>query len=416
MKRIKILVIPSDTAGVGYFRSRNPHTAMGLLYYANFDIDIDFNAPRAMDINYYGKYDLIHFHKILDNEAILVKWLRDNGKVVICDVDDYWDLGKYHPMSITAKQEKWGESIINNLKAANYVTTTTELFKEKILPYNKNVYVIPNSIDIHDKMFQPHPTESKRLRFGIICGSSHLEDIKFLQGIIASLPPKYQEKIQIVLCGFDVRGNRTTVNTDTGIKKVEPIKPEESVWYTYENILTSNNKVLSPEYSQWLKDTIGGKPESQYENVENEPYRREWSLPIEHYAELYNLVDILLVPLKACPFNYVKSQLKVIECGFMGKPIIASDYGPYTIDLISIFGKKNELNENGNGILINNNKGIKEWTNAIKFFVDNPDWIEKCKNNLYNTVNGKYDIDSAATLRGNIYLEILQREGFDFSK
>lgn len=408
---VNILVIPSDTSGVGYFRSRNPHTMMGLMFPDYFNVDIDFKAPRAADINYYGKYDLIHFHKVLDAEANLVKWLKSLGKVVVADVDDYWDLGKYHPMSMTAKEEHWEVPILKNISEADYVTTTTELFREKILPYNKNVYVIPNAIDIYDRQFQPHPTESKRLRFGIICGSSHFEDMKLINNLISSLPAKYKDKIQIVLCGFDVRGTRTIMNRDTGEKEVRKIEPEESVWLAYENMLTSKHKEISKQYSSYLMDTIGGHPEYDYADIEKEPYMRVWSKPIDHYAELYNLIDILLVPLKACPFNYVKSQLKVIEAGFMGKPIIASDFGPYTIDLKNIFGKGKELNPDGNGILVNDSKGIKEWTKAIKFFVDNPEWIEKCRKNLYDTVNGKYDITSAATLRGNVYLTMLKEKG-----
>ena len=37
--------------------------------------------------------------------------------------------------------------------------------------------------------------------------------------------------------------------------------------------------------------------------------------------------------LKITMFNRMKSQLKVIEAGFYKKALIASDVGPYTIDL-----------------------------------------------------------------------------------
>lgn len=408
---INLLVIPSDTCGVGYFRSRNPHTMMGKMYPNLFNVDIDFNAPKVADINYYGKYDMIHFHKCLDGDGQLVRWLQSLGKVVVCDVDDYWDLGKYHPMSISAKEEHWEVPILSNISASDYVTTTTRLFREKILPYNKNVFVIPNAIDVLDEQFKPKPVESKRLRFGIICGSAHLEDIKELSNLLITIPQNYRDKMQLVLCGFDVRGTKTTLNKTNGIKETSDIKPEESVWFTYENIITNKHKVISPEYSEYLMKTISGCPETEFEGIENEPFRRVWSKPINHYAEHYNIIDVLLAPLKPCPFNYVKSQLKVIESGFMGKTIIASEYGPYTLDLKTMFDKKHKIHEDGNSILIPTNGGIKPWVEAIKFFIDNPDMLQKAKENLYNTVNGTYDIISATKRRAEIYVQMLKEKG-----
>jgi hypothetical protein len=43
MKKIKVLVVPSDRTGVGYFRSTNPHIALENLYSDEFSIDIDMN-------------------------------------------------------------------------------------------------------------------------------------------------------------------------------------------------------------------------------------------------------------------------------------------------------------------------------------------------------------------------------------
>ena len=42
-EKIKVLVVPSDTTGVGRFRSITPHTHLQTLYGDDFHIDIEFN-------------------------------------------------------------------------------------------------------------------------------------------------------------------------------------------------------------------------------------------------------------------------------------------------------------------------------------------------------------------------------------
>ena len=42
------------------------------------------------------------------------------------------------------------------------------------------------------------------------------------------------DKVQFVLCGFDLRGTMTMIDQKTGEQKQRPIKPKESVWYQYE--------------------------------------------------------------------------------------------------------------------------------------------------------------------------------------
>ena len=71
----------------------------------------------------------------------------------------------------------------------------------------------------------------------------------------------------------------------------------------------------------------------EYPEDINENYRRVWTKPVTSYAKNYSKFDISLAPIKHHMFNKVKSQLKVIEAGFYKKALIASNFGPYTIDL-----------------------------------------------------------------------------------
>jgi glycosyltransferase involved in cell wall biosynthesis len=372
-----------------------------------FDIDIRYELPNDKPLDEFLKqYDIMHIHKQLDKNCQIITLAQFLGVKVIVDVDDYWDLGNDHPMSITAREKNWKEPIINHVKQADYVTTTTEIFKNTILPLNPNVLVFPNAIDPNEEQFIPKPTYSDKLRFGIICGSSHEKDIDILRGVIRSLPKDVLDQMQIVLCGFDTRGTLSTINSQTKEITTRDIYPQESVWYRYEQIVTDNYSTVSPEHKQFLNMFI---PQSEFPN-KNEAYRRCWTKDISQYATHYNNIDVLLVPLKENKFNAQKSQLKVIECGFFHKAIIAQNFVPYQLDLIPMIEKGGNVNENGNALLVDTAKNHKMWAKYITKLVKNRDMVKKLQDNLQNTVIEKYSIKTVCEQRVKEYLKMMNKE------
>lgn len=405
-KKIKILVIPSDKSGCGFFRSLQPHLYLNDHYSDLFDIDITYEIPKIPYLEkFFTQYDIIHIHKQLDRNCELMKLMKFCGCKVIVDIDDHYDLGNDHPMSVTARIENWKEPIINHLRLADMVTTTTEIFKKELLKHNKNVVVIPNAINPNEGQFIPKPTKSDRLRFGIICGSSHLEDIKLLNGMTSMLPKDVIDKIQFVLCGFDTNGTRTFRNVKTGEVISRPIEPKETCWYEYEKILTNNYSIVSQEHKDFLNKFIKGY---EYPNID-EAYRRCWTKNINEYATHYNNIDVLLVPLKENNFNKVKSQLKVIEAGFFNKAIIAQNFGPYTIDLVPMIEKGGSINENGNALLVDSNKNHKQWAKYIIKLANDRDMVEKLQKNLHDTVKDKYSLDEVSKIRVSAYIDLMNK-------
>jgi len=406
-KKVKILVVPSDRAGCGYFRSVSPHRWLSEHMGDIFDVDIMFLQDIVQNKNldqFLSKYDIIHIHKQLDKDCKLIDLAKFLGVKTIVDVDDNWNLGTWHPMSASARAERWDIPITEHLRKADMCSTTTDIFAQEIKKYNKNVKVFPNAIDPSEKQFQPKDTrETDRMRFGMICGSSHLHDFKLLDGIIAKLDKETLDKIQFVLCGFDTRGTRTIRYQDTGKVETRPIKPEESVWYQYEKIITDNYSIVSKDYKDFL---LKFYPQVNYPN-NDEAYRRCWTKDINEYATHYNNIDVLLVPLATNDFNRVKSQLKVSEAGFFHKGIIASNFGPYTIDLKSMITKGNEYHEDGNSLLVDPNKGVKQWGKYITWLANNPDKLKIMQDNLYNTVKDTYNIETVCKDRARKYLELV---------
>lgn len=398
-KKIKMLVIPSDFYGVGLFRSVSPHVYIAEHYSDEFDIDIVYDIPKDNTEDFFKQYDLIHFHKQLDRDCQLINMIKFLGIPVIADIDDNYNLGHYHPMALTAKKEKWHIPIINHLKLADYVTTTTPLFAEMLKKHNENVFVFPNAIDKSVKQYSTEKNPSDKLRVGIICGSSHLYDIQLLGDLVTTT----DNNVQILLCGFDTNGTRTIYHQDTGQVERRPILPKESVWYEYEKIITKNYSTLSKEHKDFLDKFMPGIDDP----FVNEKYRRMWTRDINNYATHYQNVDVLLAPLKECEFNYVKSQLKVVEAGFTNTAIIAQNYGPYTIDLKPYIEFGGKINEDGNALLVDSRKNHKDWVKYINKLAENPKYVQDLKKNLANTVKDTYSIEKVCADRVEFYKKIV---------
>ena len=401
-KKIKMLVIPSDRTGVGKFRSVDPHVYIGEHYSDEFDVDVVYSMPNGNLEEFLKQYDLIHIHKQLDKNCQLIDLMKFLGIPVIIDIDDHFKLGNDHPMSITAKKDKWHEPIINHLKRADYVTTTTPIFADVIRPFNKNVMVFPTAINPEEKQYAVPKTQGDgRLRVGIICGSSHLKDLQLLDGIAKQIN---KDKVQFVLCGFDTRGTRTIYRED-GQVETRPIRPEESVWCDYERIFSDNYKLVSEEHKNFLLQYNAHIDDP----FTNEPYRRMWTRDISNYATHYANVDVLIAPLKENEFNKVKSELKEIECGFTHTAFIAQNFGAYTLNLIPMIEKGGKINEDGTALLVDTAKNHKLWAKYINKLADDREMLKKLQDNLYNYVKDKYSLDTICKQRVEFYKKIVNK-------
>jgi glycosyltransferase involved in cell wall biosynthesis len=281
------------------------------------------------------------------------------------------------------------------------VTTTTEIFANEIRKFNKNVIVLPNAIDPKEPQFNQPTPPSDKIRVGWLGGSSHLHDLKLLDNMVNKLS-SVQDKLQYYVCGFDIRGSVTEINKQTGEQTQRPIKPQETVWVKYEQIFTNNYNIISPEYKIFL-DKFEDKP---FEGVEKENYVRVWTRPVDQYARNYSNFDISLAPIKNHIFNRMKSQLKVIEAGFYKKALIASNVGPYTIDLKHAI--KNGQFTDGNALLVDEVRNHSDWSKWIKKLVDNPNMITDLGERLYETVKDKYDLNVVTKTRADFYKSLIK--------
>ena len=404
MSKIRVLVLPSDKTGVGKFRSIDPHVCLQNNHSEDFHVDIDYE-PKVNDINYWKQYDIVHFHRTIgheyDNSVNLIQRLNGMGIVTIMDLDDYWLPTKEHPVHQLVIQNNLHKKIIENLKVASHITTTTTVFADEMKKFNKNVHILPNAINPNEPQFKYETSPSDKLRFGWLGGSSHLHDLKLLDGTISKLN-SHKDKFSMYLCGFDTRGTVTEINQQTGEQKQRDIKPEETVWARYEEIFTNKYGMVDPKH----KDFLLKFKDEEYVSDTLPFYNRVWTKPVTSYASNYRLFDVSLAPIKNHIFNRVKSQLKVIEAGFYKKAIIASNVGPYTIDLKHSL--KNGEFTDGNALLVDEARNHSDWAKYMKKLIDNPNFAYDLGQRLYETVKDTYDLNKVTKDRSELYKSLVK--------
>lgn len=403
MSKINVLVIPSDRTGVGKFRSVDPHIFLQNLFPDEFHVDVVYEPP-VNDVNFWTKYQIVAFHRSIGSDFEvanrLIQMINSLGVITICDIDDYWMPGKEHPIHDVIRFNKLNEKIVANLRVAKYVTTTTNIFADEIKKINKNVFVFPNAINPNESQFKEPTEKSEKLRIGWLGGSSHLHDLELLDQSFSKLQ-KYKNELQFVICGFDTRGSVTEINSQTGEHSKRDIKPHETVWAKYEQIFTQNYSTVSDEYRKYLEKYT----QEPYLNETAESYVRVWTRPVQSYAKNYSKFDVSLAPIKNHMFNRMKSQLKVIEAGFYKKALIASNIGPYTIDLKHCLQNGNFVD--GNALLVDENRNHSDWAKYIEKLLKNPNMVEDMGERLYETVKDKYDLNFVTKQRAEFYKSIL---------
>jgi len=344
-----------------------------------------------------AQYDILVFHRLLKDGLLnRIREINPNIKVII-DMDDDWRLNDTHPAADIYRREKTSERILWHIKNADYVTCTTEYLANKIRPFNSNITIFNNALNPEDQ-FVPQDIPADRIRLGLIGSSSHSKDYELLSGLAQQLPKEILDKVQIVLCGFD-KGTYRVYNED-GTVQFRDMPYEQNLWHQLEVMLTDNYKIITPEHRDFLLEH-----RYKVDYTTDEAYHRVWAKDIDCYAEAYNQIDILLVPLLGNDFTACKSELKMIEASIMGKPVIASEVLPYTTCAINAIEKGGKINPEGNCILVNNQKGCRGFVKAITRLVKDEQLRQMITNNIKKlSQSDKYNLTAVAKKR----IEFLQ--------
>jgi len=452
--KIRVLFHNLDGAGVNYFRTQTPAMELERNHSDEFHVEInpqiDFNDPGTLD--YLKSFHIIHYHRqFMQNPADMHKLsqeLTKSGTILILDIDDYWYLHPKHPFYNVAVQNKMHEPIMQNLKIADYVTTTTDIFAGKIqeITGKDNTMVLYNSVDPKwmkqfKNKWKPDPDGLVRITY--MAGSSHMGDVQQLDGVVNVLmnDPQTKDKFKIIIAGWDSEGSTTEVkfNEDFGeeLKKhnlftrevikvinksrgdvdVIPglpssvkeqyrgkvfdetkrdIKSEESVYLAYEKILTNNHKLIeNDDYLQWL---LNFERNVKFDDENN--FGRRWTKKANTYAEVLNETDIMIAPLADNEFNKMKSNLKQVECWSRKLPVVCTDIPPYNVD-----GKHME-----NCVLIPNKKNAhKYWKKYLKQLILDADLRKQLGEQLYEDFSEEYNLENVTKKRADFYKSVVNK-------
>ncbi len=342
--------------------------------------------------------------------------------------------------------------ILDNIKLADYITTTTEIFATEIRTITKkdNVIVIQNAVNPEwMKQFQNNKkADPNYVRLTYMAGSSHKNDVQQLSGVANILQSDLdtKNKFKFILAGWDTEGVTTDIKFNEEFAKVleknklwdrdmikninksegnvdliprlpnhikeafrnnvfsinkRAIHSVESVYLDYEKVFTDNHKIIgNDDYIKWLEKFERDKYYD--ENIVN--YSRRWTQKANVYAEVLNETDISLAPLADNHFNRMKSPLKQVEVWSRKLPIICSDMAPYNVDGVHM---KNciLIPYKKNGLI--NRKVDRDWAKAIKKLVLEPNLRDDLGNQLYEDFKVKYNLKYVTETRAQFYKSVV---------
>lgn len=241
-----VIVRQGGEVGVPKLRSLFPH----LKFVLDIDDNMEIISPYSEHYGEYGTESVQHHGQ----------WLWKDGE---------------KNFDIKRNRAKI-DSLISFMGEADMVTTTTEKLAEYARAYSKNVWVLPNFVDLSRWWRLPFRSNSQ-LRVGWSGGISHYEDWYSIKKPLNKLMKKYQFKLVMVGSNF-------------------------------EGIVDPENRHLV-EVHDWV------------------PFRGH------SYRMMCMNLDFAIIPLADLPFNHYKSSIKLYEMSAMGVPSVVANVLPYKEDI-----------------------------------------------------------------------------------
>lgn len=309
-----ILANAGDLEGSGHYRVVWPSSALGNTERASVMITSTlFTEEKIADM----KPDTVIWQKHVKNDAD--KIMKQYRKLGCFQVLDFDDLVTNLPESNIHKRDIPKDVHARTMRASNAcdrVTVSTEPLAEEMRKLTRSeVMVMPNRIPrvIFDKMNSADRSQNKKIRIGWAGGVSHTGDLKLIVPIMEALGDQFE----------------------------------------------------------WV--FMGSYPEGASGDVH---FVRP--VPMDRYAEtLANLnLDIALAPLEMNRYNECKSNLKLLEYGACGFPVIATDIYPY---------------QNSPAITVPND--VDAWVRTIREIAADGDARKAAASSLHDWVNDNFILE-----------------------
>lgn len=260
--------------GVGWYRIINPYEKL-----PNTTVMRDAFAvggpERALKMALLGDIWVMRVNDDWKLTLVLLADAKFAGCKIVVDLDDHpFETDPMHPKFDYFEEHK--ETFRMFIENADAITVSTESLKNTILPYNKNVYLLPNAIDqsiwnVKPRRLKKYTKKKGTVRIGWFGSGSHMADIPVIQEAMKIVLEKYPH-VEFHMAGI--------------------IMDDQETGRVFHHVGTKGYE----EYPQFIADMR---------------------------------LDIAIAPIKDTVFNRDKSNIKFLEHAMLEIPMVLSDVEPY---------------------------------------------------------------------------------------
>lgn len=364
---IKVVASVVPQSGIHLHRIVNPIAYMPIQDNIEFSIlEYGQTVPEC---------DILIFNKWMDITPTQIKELQKKGTKIVVDIDDIWKVPTSHHNYQAITDRGVDKATEENMKLADVVFCTTERLREQILPFNKNVEIIPNGLPfgydqytVGDRVRAREISGHNKTVFMYLAGSTHKDDVEVLHGKFKRIGSDayLKENAEFVLCGYT--------------------QHQTGVYASKEDYLAKNGNYI-------MKPSRG--PYDDMANVfrETGSFRIYPSVDLDNYLNYYDSANVAIAPLQDTFWNRHKSELKVIEAACKKIPIVVSNVPPYS-DMRTYAG-----------IMRVDKPG--QWIEHIKYCTKHPQYVKDEGEVLYEQMLEKYDLIKINQKRLQIFRSLL---------
>ena len=328
---LRVIYFPSIAPGSAFYRCLLPALAL------SGGSKVIAHASRDRMARETLNYDIVVIQ--IDNSPQTLQFakvLQSMGKKVVYEIDDAFDaVEPWHGCYELYGSELGQSRVRDMLGTADCVTVTTHALKNRYATLARRIEVLPNYIQLVDwPVAEPHKLPEFRVLWA---GSpSHLGDLAIVGEALSNFAMSHPN-VELTFFGREPEGLKA------GDMRVNVVP-----WCDFKD----------------YPDTLAGLK-----------------------------ADVAIAPLADIPFNHGKSNIKLLEYGATGYPILASDVGPYR----ETIGR-----ETFDGILCQTQS---DWEEALEAVYQRQDLREALRQGA-KAMARRYDIERHRTQIENLYLSI----------
>lgn len=227
--------------------------------------------------------------------------MRKEGVAIVVDMDDHFELDADHVLYDTY-QHGHGLQLERCVRLADLVIASTPYLADQLRPFARRVEVVPNCLPYDTGMWTRSTDLKSGTPFVYAAGASHRHDFALLDGNLEGL---------LTVAGYEdnhvewalMRASRPTLN----YRALIPLQDWRNLWH----------------------------PRSGWRLLDKSPKGRRPTMAEldarvrQRYMDVFDGHCCAIAPLRDTKFNRCKSNLKILEAGAKGIPIITSRVSPY---------------------------------------------------------------------------------------